>query len=327
MAPIRGSVARSWLRRSSVWLVGAALWSAARSAQASQSVVVHATGAALEPLVARVCAELTSAGYAIRLVPSEAPVSCQRGETTWITLAASAADSAAVVATICVDGTEVTIGGSRADPARLAIGTAEALNGLGAAAPPSSTPWRATATTEPTSESVLPLPIPHAVSAGQMLLVAPAGFPLLWGTSLDVDLGLTEHTALVLGGFFPIARAKVSTSLAEVRTGVALLRVGVALRYSLARFTVAGSLVVGPAYTWVTARAVSPYVGSPDSAFGLAGGAGLAVSYPSRSRVFAVAGTRAALLLPSPRFNLPNEQPRDVGPLLIEASLGIGLRL
>jgi hypothetical protein len=160
-----------------------------------------------------------------------------------------------------------------------------------------------------------------------MLLVGPAGFPLLWGTSMDVELGLTEHTSVVLGGFFPIARAKVSTSLAEVRTGVALLRVGLALRYSLGRFAVAGSLAVGPAYTWVTAKAVSPYVGSPDFAFGVAGGVGLSVSYPTRSRVFAVAGSRAAVLLPSPRFDLPNEQPRDVGPLLIEASLGIGLRL
>jgi hypothetical protein len=244
----------------------------------------------------------------------------------WITLAPSSTDSAAVVATLCVDGTQVTVGGPRADPARLAIGTAEALNGLGAIAPPSK-PWRATGTTQPPSESPPPRRIPHAVSAGQMLLVGPTGFPLLWGTSVDGELGLTEHSALVLGGFFPIARAKVSTSLAEVRTGVALLRVGVALRYSLARFAVAGSLVVGPAYTWVTAKAVSPYVGEPDFAFGVAGGAGLSVSYPSRSRVFAVAGSRAAVLLPGPRFELPNEEPRDVGPLLIEASLGIGLRL
>lgn len=323
---MRGSVARSWLRLSSVWLVGAALWSAAKPAQASQSVVVHATGAALEPLVARLCAELTTAGYAISLAPSDPPVACRHGETAWVTLAPSSTDSAAVVATICVDGTQVTIDGPRADPARLAIGTAEALNGLGATAP-ASTASRATATTKPARESPPPLRIPHALSAGQMLLLSPTSFPLLWGTNVDVELGLTEHTAVVLGGFFPIARAKVSNSLAEVRTGVTLLRVGLALRYSLGRFAVTGSLVVGPAYTWVTAKTVSPYVASPDFAFGVASGAGLSVGYPSRSRVFAVAGSRADVLLPSPRFKLPNEEPRNMGPLLIEASLSVGLRL
>jgi hypothetical protein len=152
------------------------------------------------------------------------------------------------------------------------------------------------------------------------------GFPLFWGASANLELGLTEHTALVLGGFFPIARAKVSDSLAEVRTGVAWLRVGLALRYSLARFAAEGSLVAGPAYTWVTAKAAAPYVGSPDFAFGVVGGAGLFVSYPNRSRLFAVGGGRVAVLLPSPRFNLPKEEPQDVGPLLLEASLGVGVR-
>ncbi|MES1189371.1 MAG: hypothetical protein ABUL60_36480 [Myxococcales bacterium] len=283
--------------------------------------MVHATGVALEPLVARLCAELTLAGYATSFNLSDPPVACERGATAWINLAPSSTDRAAVVATLCVDGTEVTIAGPRADPARLAISTAEALNGLGATAPP-STPRLASAVATPARESPR-----HAVSAAQTLLVDPAGFPLLWGTSVDVELGLTEHAAVALAGFFPIARAKLSTSSAELRTGVAWLRVGVALRYSLARFAVAGSLVVGPAYTWVTARAVAPYVSGADFAFGVAGSAGLSVSYPHRGPVFAVAGSRAVVLLPGPRFELPNEEPRDLGPLLIEASLGIGLRL
>jgi hypothetical protein len=269
---------------------------------------------------------LTSAGYTISLNLSDPPVACERGEAAWINLAPSSKDRAAVVATLCVDGTEVTIAAPRADPARLAIGTAEALNGLGATAPP-STPRLASAVAAPARESPPSLLLPHAVSAAQMLLVDPAGFPLLWGTSVDVDLGLSEHAAVVLGGFFPIARAKLSTSSAELRTGVAWLRVGVALRYSLARFAVAGSLVVGPSYTWVTARAVTPYLSGADFAFGVAAGAGLSVSYPHRGPVFAVAGGRAVVLLPGPRFKLPKEEPRDLGPLLIEASLGIGLRL
>lgn len=159
------------------------------------------------------------------------------------------------------------------------------------------------------------------------MLVDPAGFPLLWGTTVDVELGLTEHAAVALDGFFPITRAKLSTSAAELRTGVAFLQMGGVLHYSLARFAVAGSLAIGPAYTWVTAKAVSPYVGEADFAWSVVGGAGLSVTYPNRSRVFAVAGSRAAVLVPGPRFELPHEAPRDLGPLLIEASFGIGLRL
>lgn len=327
MAPIKGSVARSWLRLSSTWLVGAALWSAASHARASQSVLVYATGAALEPLVARLGAELTTAGYAVSLEPSAPPVTCQHGETAWVSLAPSSTDGAAVVVTVCVEGTEITIAGPRADPARLAISTAEALNGLAATAPAASARPHATTAADRPREALRPAHIAHTVSASQMLLVDPAGFPLFWGTTVDVELGMTEHAAVAFDGFYPITRAKLSTSAAELRTGIAFLRVGAVLRYSLARFTVATSLVVGPAYTWVTAKAVSPYVGEADFAWSVGGGAGLSLSYPNRSRVFAVAVSRAAILLPSPRFELPHEAPRDLGPLLIEASLGIGLRL
>lgn len=295
-------------------------------AQARPSVVVRSTSVALEPLLGRLCAELATAGYAVTLDLSAPPPVCRRGQGAWVTLASSPIERAAVIATVCFDGTEISVGGPRAEPARLAISTAEALNGLSATPPPPDAPEPAAAATRP------PPPrerrrAPDAVSVSQTLIIDPAKFPLFWGTAFDIELSFSPHASLVLGGFFPIARARVSTSAAELRVGVSFLRVGPALRYSFERFAFAGSLVVGPAYTWVTANAVSPYVAQTDFALGVFGGAGLAVAYPEQSRVFAVAGARASVLLPSPRLELPNEQPRALGPLLFEASLGFGVRL
>lgn len=114
---------------------------------------------------------------------------------------------------------------------------------------------------------------------------------------------------------------------ARTESSSSTLRLGPALRYSLAGVALEGSLLVGPAYTWVTAKAEPPYVGQTDSALGIIGSAGLAIAYPDRSPVFAVAASRAGMLLPSPRIELPNEAARNLGPLLLEASLSFGLRL
>lgn len=295
-------------------------------AQASQSVVVYATAAAPEPLVGRLCAELASAGYAVSFQLSAPPAACQRGKGAQITLARDPVHPEGLIATICFEGTEVVVAGAEDHSTRFVISAAEALNGLRATAPLDARPRPRPAAT-PVRESPAPVRPHHSVSVGQSLVVDPGGFPPLWGAILEAELGLGAHAAIVLGGFFPIARAKTSTSSAELRTGVTFLRVGPALRYSLARFALEGSLVVGPAYTWVTAKAEPPYVGQTDAALGILGSAGLAIAYPDRSPAFVVAASRAGMLLPSPRVELPNEAGRNLGPLLIEASLSFGLRL
>lgn len=286
--------------------------------------MVHAAEAAPEPLVGRLCAELASAGYTVSLQLSGPPATCERGQGAYVTVAPDPMHGAAV-ATICFEGTEVVVTGAEGSPARFAISAAEALNGLRATAR-LDTPQRPRVTPALAKPSPSPPPT-HSVSVGQTLVVDAGGFSPLWGATLDAVLGLGTHTAFVLGGFFPITRAGTSTEHAELSTGVTFLRVGAALRYSVGRFVIAPSLTTGPAYTWVTAQADAPYVGESDAAFGLFSSAGLAIAYPARSAVFAQGAARASLLLPSPRIQLPEGARRDLGPLLIEASLSFGLRL
>jgi hypothetical protein len=293
-------------------------------AQARQSVVVHTASATLEPLVSRLCAELASAGYAVSVDLSEPSEECARSKEAWIALATKLEDRAVVVSTVCFKGTEVSVAGPQANPGRLSISTAEALNGLRATAP-SKVRERPRPTAAPAM--MVGARPSHTISVGQELLIEPSGFPLQWGATFDMELGLTAHAAFVLGGFVPIQRAEIATKSAELRVGVSFLRVGLAMRYSLARFAVAGSLLVGPAYTRVTAKAISPYVGDGAFAPGVLGGAGLGVSYPDHGSVFAAAASRACILLPSPALKLPNEVSREIGPLFIEASLSIGIRL
>lgn len=294
-------------------------------AHASQSVVVHAADAAPESLVGRLSAELASAGYSVSLQLSDRKVACEPGKSAHVTLAPDSARDGALVATICFEGTEVVVAGAEGNPTRFAISTAEALNGLRATAglDMQQRP-RARVAPSKTSQPAGPY---HSASIGQMLVVDPGGFPALWGATVEVELGLGAHAALVLGGFVPVVRAETSTKHAELSTGVTFLRVGPALRYTVGRFAIVTSLAVGPAYTWVTANADPPYIGQSAAAFGVLGSAGLAIAYPARSSVFAAATTRANLLLPSPRILLPDEARQELGPVLAEASLSVGLRL
>lgn len=322
MARIGGSVSRYWRRLSRAWLVAGAL-GVALPAHASQSVVVHTTINVPEPLVGRLCAELASAGYAVSLQLSEPPVACRRSEGTWVALAPDPVQPEAFVATICFEGTQVAVLGPRREPTRFAISAAEALNGLRATGPrhaqhePQATSTRSS---QPLRSAR------HAVSVGQSLVVDPAEFPPQWGATLELELGLGAHTAVVLEGFFPITRSRTSTQAAELSTGVTFLRLGPIVRFSLARFALAGSLLAGPAYTWVTATADRPYIAQTDGAPGILASAGLAIAYPDRSSVFAMAASRASLLLPSPRIQVPGEAARDFGPVLVEASLSVGMR-
>lgn len=294
-------------------------------AQASQSVVVHAADAAPEALVGRLSAELASAGYTVSLQLSDQKAACEPGKGAHVTLAPDSARDGALVATICFEGTEVVVAGAEGNPTRFAISAAEALNGLRATAG-IDTQQRPRAPVAPPKTSD-PARHHQSVSVGQMLVMDPGGFPAFWGATVDVELGVGAHTALMLGGFLPVVRAETSTRHAELSTGVTFLRVGPALRYDVGHVAIVTSLAVGPAYTWVTADADPPYIGQSAAAFGVLSSAGLGIAYPARSAVFAAVATRASLLLPSPRILLPDETRQDLGPVLAEASLSIGLRL
>lgn len=320
------------MRRRLSRLVGCALLAAVSSAHAAPGVLVRASTRDLEPAVDRVCAELASAGYAVSFELSGAPTQCLRGpagsEVAWIQLAPKPDTSDVVLATICFDGTVVVVGGARSEPVRFAVSAAEALNGLRATAP-SLRSRRPAAPPVPESSGAARLAAPPArrsFSFSQTLIVDPRGFPALWGSSLELELSLTRHATFAFAGFAPLSRAELSGAGAELEAALAFVRAGPGWRSSFHGFAFGASLTFGPALTWVKASSVRRYVGGTDHAFGVSGATGLGVLYPSRGPVFAVAAGRASLLLPAPRFLLPEAGSRDWGPLLLEMSLGLGLR-
>ncbi|MFZ5890473.1 MAG: hypothetical protein ACOY0T_05335 [Myxococcota bacterium] len=310
-----------------VWFWGVALLTS--TARANEPIAVKSAAAELEPLASRVALELTSDGYTVKVETAEAPAQCEASSTAWVSLARDASDNS-VVAIVCFDGSSVATRGSQAEPSRFAVTIAEALNGLRAA--PAPAPQAAAAS--PDVRDTLSRPAANSppkarrtVSLAETLLIEPLGFPVLWGSSLDAEFSTGTHSSIVCGGFFPISRAELSNSQAELRVGMAFVRVGAALRYSLGEFALSGSFVAGPALTWVSATATAPREGGSASAVSLLSGVGAQLVYPERSPIFALALARASLLLPGIRFALPNEAPHSLGPALLEASLGVGVRL
>jgi hypothetical protein len=332
MVRISGFVTRFLRRLSWPWLLCSTTLAATAFSQPRRAVTVSASHADLEPAAGRLSAELASAGYAVSLQSAEPVKGCERGQQpassgAWVRLETDPVKNDEVIASVCLNGTAIRIEGFKSDPARLAVSTAEALNGLEATSVELPVTRARPAVRHGPAAGLPPARARSAVILAETLLIDPTGFPRSWGTSLDAELGLGPHIALVLGGFFPIVRAELSTGNAELRAGFSFVRVGPALRYSVGDFALSSSIVVGPAFTWVTAEAASPYVGGKDSTFGIWSAVGIQMIYLERNPLFAVATARGALLLPSPRFSVPDEPHHDFGPFLIETSLGIGLRL
>jgi hypothetical protein len=78
--------------------------------------------------------------------------------------------------------------------------------------------------------------------------------------------------------------------------------------------------------TWATAEARSPRLGAADVKLGALLTLGATLEYPSDSIVFALGTARIASLLPAVRVAVGSDSSDALGPVLTEASLGIGLR-
>lgn len=316
----------SWLRSSIAAAAGSALLAVSTSAGATLPITVSTTGPDLESLAGRLSAELVAAGYRVRLDLSGPTPACEHSaqEAAWVSLRALANEREDVAALVCFDGSFVVVEGPRAEPIRFVVSVAEALNGL-ATTGPRPTPSSDRPQQAPSRGAALRAST-NAFSLSQLLLIDPGGFPLLWGSTLELELALGSSGGLAIEGFVPLSRAELAGQHADLRAATALLRLGPVLRLSAADFAFSTVVSVGPAFTWVSAEADTPYVGGTDSALGAIGSLGIRLAYPDRGAIFAMAGGRASLLLPAPRFAIPRENARDLGPFFIEASLGLGLR-
>ncbi|MGC4087676.1 MAG: hypothetical protein QM756_07225 [Polyangiaceae bacterium] len=335
MVRTNACAARCWRHRSRLQalLLALGMASSSHAARAAEVVVLQSGAGDLESLVGRLASELASNGYAVRIEVTDAAPPCEAtakdDDVAHVSLVADPAAPASVLATLCFRGATVVTSAPRADPARFAVTTAEALNGL-RAGPAHVAPAAPLKAAPPAAEPVTPAAPVRAsssLSLAETLVIDPAGFPVLWGSSLDAAVPLGRRVELVFGGFFPISRAELSNSTAELRAGLAFVRVGAALRYSLGGLALNASLVAGPTLSWVTAQANAPYVGGSASTLGALSALGVQLGYPERGPLFALGQCRASLLLPAVRFALPNDAPRTQGPLLFEASLGVGARL
>jgi hypothetical protein len=246
-----------------------------------------------------------------------------------VNLAPDPQSADSVLATLCFHGVTATASGPRTDPARFAVIAAEALNGLraepAASARPSPAPLAKVRPVE--ASSALAPGDTFQLSLAETLLLDPLGFPPLLGSSLDAELSLNARAALLIEGFFPVSRAELSGSQADFHVGFAFARLGLALRQTVGAFALSGAFTAGPAFMWVKATAKPPRLGGDASALSAIGSVGLRLCYPGHGRFFTFAQSRATLLFPAGRFNLPNDPSPTLGPLLIEASLGVGARL
>jgi len=272
----------------------------------------------------------------VRLEPFERDASCTSvmpaAETVaWVSLSPAPEQPAAALATICSRGTLVVTRGPLSDPTRFAVTAAEALNGL-RAEPVTSAPRANAAPPAATQQSPEPNATPQpsswaSLALTQTLVLDANRFPLLWGSGLEGELALNSRMSFVLGLFYPISRAELSNAEVELSAGLAFLRLGIALRHSIGDFALSGSFAAGPALIWVHAQAKPPRVGGNARTTSALGSLGLQLCYPARGSVFALAGSRATLLLPAARFVLPGDRSPTLGPLLVEAAIGVGLRL
>ncbi len=314
-------------------------------ARAADVIAIRYRDPALAELVQRLANELTSDGYVVQLPatheasPCERPANDGASERTpnaaWISVVADPADPQTVLASICFRGSVTLLQrtssrGLRSEPERFALTTAEALNGLSA-----QVPVLVQRATRPNPRAAAPRAEAavldagghgmNSLSLGQSALIDPSGVPVRWGVALEATLPATANLSLSFDAVLPVSAAELNSSEVRARLRTAWVRGGTTLSWRVARANVTGSLLAGPALSWATAEAEPPRVGTADVALSALVSLGLGLEYPQDSGVFARASARATALLPAGQVALADDT-RRLSPVVIEATLGIGVR-
>lgn len=332
------------------WLALAGALIATPRAFAADRVRIAYAEAELQPVAERIASELGTDGYAVELGANDEPSPCDKplaagtasdgaAEAAWVRLSLDPNDDGAVVASICVRSTvalleRVASRGERAEPERFALATAEALNGLRAKVPVLSSrraPDAATPTPERASRSEgvshdAPGPGSNQLSLTQTALLDLAELPPLWGGALAAELALNAGVRIAFDTFIPISSVELANQDARVTLRAAWVRTGVSLGWVAADARVGAALLAGPALTWASAEARAPRIGAADAKLGALLTLAATIEYPSRSRVFLLGAARASGLFPAVRVAVASDTSKALGPLLAEASLGVGVR-
>lgn len=298
-------------------------------------------------LARRIASELASEGYTVEVSTTSEPSPCDpqrsklvsvpRGTKTWIRLAADPANADTIVASICYLGAQPFLqqaapSAPRAEGQKLAVATAEALNGLRSLLPPiegGSEPAAPPEVTAPPRESgptVTGAPgfVNSVVLAATIVWNLP-DFPAAPGVSGRGTLGITRSMSFAIDAFVPVAGRELSSQemVAHVRT--AWVRVGPRFHAAAGDFELSAAALAGPSVTWATAEALTPRVGTADVTAGAVLTLGAFVEYPRSAAVFACASASASALLPGVRVNLGDTAPPR-GAFPLETSVGFGAR-
>jgi hypothetical protein len=299
-------------------------------------------------LAQRVASELSAEGYAVEIHSEPVASPCDPngsrlagvtpGTKAWIRLSASPSGDDAVVASICYLGAlpflqQASPSAPRSDPRRLALATAEALNGLRSKLPPLvGDPDGAAKHEDPPNEprrrrdTFSSDRLTNSVVFGTALVSNLPDFPVAPGVEARATLGLAPSLGIAIDAFFPTSGRELSSSEVTATLRTTWLRAGPRLRWLLGDFDFSGAVLAGPAVTWATAVARAPRVGSADVSTGAILSLAAFVEYPRKTAVFACASTSASTLLPGARVNLGNGQASPRGSFPIEASIGFGVR-
>jgi hypothetical protein len=303
-------------------------------------------------LARRLSSELASEGYAVELTSSSEPSPCETGEgdrvrnarpsSVWIRLQADPSTSDTVVATICYLGAlpflqQVTASGPRNDPVKLALSTAEALNGLRARVPPlegaasSAQPNTAAPAAVP---SPAPAPAPTetradsrtSASLGPALLLNLPDFPAALGVEARATLDVASHVALTFDTFVPALGSELASESVTATARTTWLRAGPRWFWTQGELGLSTAVLVGPALTWASAVARAPRRGTADIEPGAVVSLVQYAEYPAHTPWFCSATLSGSALLPGARVRLWSDAPSPRGSFPIVASVGLGAR-
>jgi len=321
---------------------------AAPARAAGVAVSIQSTGEVGPEVAERLVSELSIEGYAVEARALDEPTPCDpngaKGMSVgaearaWIRLSTDPAAGDTVVATICYLGAlpflqQASSSAPRGDPRKLAVATAEALNGLRSKVPspaPESTP-------RPVEAPPPHAPVPHQITSkraalensvtfgGAVVLNAP-DFPVVPAVTAAGNLGVTSSVALLIDALCPVGGAEVASPgvVATVRT--AWIRIGPRMHLAAGDFELSGALLAGPALTWATAVAEPPLAGGADVTPGAVVSFKALVEYPRHGSIFGQASASGSALMPGVKVKLGSDASKPLGAWPLEASVGLGVR-
>lgn len=280
---------------------------------------------------ARLLDELRSTGYEPVLLASERARPCAASTTSataslpaFVTFARDA-DSGDLLAVVCYvrpSGSveRVLVRAPQAEPERLALAVVEALNGLAATTMASPAPTRAAAPRPPAVGG-------HAVSAQAALLADAVSGITPVGGQLGIEAKVSRALGMALETFVPMSEGHARGVERELSLGAGFVRLAARVGWSRAPLRFGASAAAGAALVWTSAQSRSPErLGTTKTAAVALLTGGVWLECPSTSRLFLRAAASASRALPSVDVARGDGSYAPFGALLLDASLGIGVR-